>query len=106
MSSTDFKELLKADRDVFQNLGEFGEQHTVEGKEIAAVLDEAVLADSKTAEDLGLTRGDLVLFAKCEDLPAQRTAGESLNVDGRDYLIASWRDDYGIAKIFIFQNLG
>lgn len=31
MSSTDFKELLKADRDVFLNLGEFGEQHTVEG---------------------------------------------------------------------------
>lgn len=98
--------MLKADRDVFLNLGEFGEEHVVEGKKITAVLDEAILADSKAAEDLGLTQGDLVLFAKCEDLPAERQQGESLRVDGRDYLIASWRVDYGMAKVYIFQNLG
>lgn len=65
-----------------------------------------ILADSKTAEELGLTQGDLVLYAKCEDLPAQRQQGDSLNVDGRDYLIASWRVDYGMAKVYIFQNIG
>ncbi len=103
---TNFKEMLNADRDVFLNLGEFGEEHTVEGETITAVLDEAILADSKTAEELGLTQGDLVLYAKCEDLPAQRQQGDSLNVDGRDYLIASWRVDYGMAKVYIFQNIG
>lgn len=98
--------MLEADRDVFLNLGEFGEEHVVEGKTITAVLDEAILADSKTAQDLGLTQGDLVLFAKCEDLPEQRDEGESIRVDGRDYLIASWRVDFGMAKVYIYQNRG
>lgn len=103
---TNFKEMLNADRDVFLNLGEFGEEHSVEGKKIPAVLDEAVLVDSKAAEDLGLTQGDLVLFAKCEDLPEQRDAGESLRVDGKGFLIASWRVDYGMAKVYLVQNRG
>ena len=91
--------MLEADRDVFLNLGEFGEEHSVEGKKIPAVLDEAVLVDSKAAEDLGLTQGDLVLFA-------QRDAGESLRVDGKGFLIASWRVDYGMAKVYLVQNRG
>ena len=69
-------------------------------------MDEAVLVDSKAAEDLGLTQGDLVLFAKCEDLPEQRDAGESLRVDGKGFLIASWRVDYGMAKVYLVQNRG
>ncbi len=106
MKLVELKEMLEADRDVFLNLGEFGEEHSVEGKKIPAVLDEAVLVDSKAAEDLGLTQGDLVLFAKCEDLPEQRDAGESLRVDGKGFLIASWRVDYGMAKVYLVQNRG
>ena len=31
-------------------------------------------------------------------------AGQSLNVDGREYIVAEWRVDYGVAKIYLCQT--
>ena len=101
---SNFKETLAADLDVFLNLGEFGEEHDVEGKTIPAVLDDAVLVDSKAAAELGLAQGDLVLFAKASELPSPRPAGQALNIDGAEYNIAAWRVDCGMARVYLCQN--
>lgn len=100
-----FKELLAKDLDVFLNLDEFGEEHTVEGRQITAVVDEAILVDARKAEELGLAQGDIVLFGKCAELPDQRPTGESLNVDGREYIVAAWREDYGMARVYLCQTI-
>ncbi len=101
---SNFKQMLEADRAVFLNPEEFGEEHTVEGRSITVVIDEAILVESKRAEELGLAQGDIVLFGKSEDLPDQRSAGQSLNIDGREYIVAEWRVDYGVAKIYLCQT--
>lgn len=100
-----FKELLAKDRDIFLNLDEFGEEHTVESRRLTAVIDEAILVDAKKAEELGMAQGDIVLFGKCEDLPDRRPTGESLNVNGREYIVAAWREDYGMARIYLCQTI-
>ena len=91
---SNFKQMLEADRAVFLDPEEFGEEHTVEGRSVVVVIDEAILVESKRAEELG----------KSEDLPDQRSAGQSLNVDGREYIVAEWRVDYGVAKIYLCQT--
>ena len=96
-----FTEMVAADRDdIFLNLDEFGERHRIEGKTITAVLENG----ESGAASIGLAEYDLVVFAKSEDLPKRRPAGESLNVDGREFSIVAWREDCGIAEIQLAQQ--
>lgn len=97
--------MMAADRDVFLNLDEFGDEHVVEGQTITAVLDEETLDESKKGEDIGLAAYDCVLHARVEDLPDQRASGESLNVNGKECTIVSWRTDCGMATIYLSHQM-
>ena len=97
--------MMAADRDVFLNLGEFGDEIVVEGQTITAVLDEETLDESKKGEDIGLAAYDCVLHARVEDLPDQRASGESLNVNGKECTIVSWRIAAGVATIYLSHQM-
>ena len=90
---------------VFLNNDEFAEEHEVEGRTIMAVLDEDVYDESKNGEDLGLASADTLLFAKISDLPERRPSGESLNVNGREYTVISWREDAGMASVYLSHQI-
>ena len=100
-----FKKMMAADRGIFLNLGEFGDECAIEGRTITAVLDEETFDESKKGEDIGLAAFDLVLYARVEDLPAQRPSGESLNVNGKECTIVSWRTDGGMASIYLSYQM-
>ena len=100
-----FKNMMAADRGIFLNIDEFGDKHEIEGRTITAVLDEETFDESKKGEDIGLASFDSVLFARVEDLPRQRPSGESLNVDGRECTIISWRSDAGMATIYLSHQM-
>lgn len=97
--------MMAADRGIFLNLDEFGDEHVIEGQTITAVLDEETFDESKKGEDIGLAAFDLVLFARVEDLPEQRPSGESLNVDGKECTIVSWRTDVGMASVYLSHQM-
>ena len=96
---------MAADRGIFLNLDEFGDKHVIEGRTIVAVVDEEVFGESKKGEDIGLAAFDLVLFARVEDLPAQRPSGESLNVNGKECTIVSWQSDAGMASVYLSHQM-
>lgn len=100
-----FKDMMAADRGIFLNIDEFGDEHVIEGRTITAVLDEEIFGESKKGEDIGLAAYDCVLFARCEDLPAQRPSGESLNVNGKECTIISWRTDAGMASVYLSHQM-
>ena len=100
-----FKEMMAADRGIFLNLDEFGDEHVIEGQTIAAVLDEETLDESKKGEDIGLAAYDCVLHARVEDLPEQRASGESLNVNGKECTIVSWQIAAGVATIYLSHQM-
>ena len=100
-----FKEMMAADRGIFLNLDEFGDLHVIEGRTITAILDEEIFGESKKGEDIGLAAFDFVLFARVEDLPEQRPSGESLNVNGKECTIVSWRTDDGMASIYLSHQM-
>lgn len=96
---------MAADRGVFLNLDEFGDKHVIEGRIIAAVVDDEVFGESKKGEDIGLAAFDLVLYARVEDLPPQRPSGECLNVDGKECVILSWSTDAGMASVYLSHQM-
>ncbi len=100
-----FKDIVQADRSaVFLNLDEFGEMHSIEGRAVTAVIDEPSTAKS-AMDAIGLAECDIIVFARAEDLPCVRAEGESLNVDGREFTVQSWREDLGMAEIQLAQQI-
>ena len=99
-----FKDMVQADRGIFLNIDEFGELHKVEGNDITVVIDDNTLRERQSGAEVGVAESSLLLFAYAEDLPARRSSGESINVDGREYIVDDWSEDLGIAQLALSQN--
>ncbi len=99
-----FKDMLAADRAIFLNIDELGELHTVEGSQITVVIDDDKLKERQSGAEVGVAESTLLLFAYSEDLPARRAPGESINVDGREYIVDDWSEDMGIAQLALRGN--
>lgn len=102
-----FKDMVAADRaTTFLNLDEFAETHTVEGSSITAIVDEYALKERRDGADLSIADGTLLLFARTEDLPDERPAGATLNLDGCEYIVVDWAVDMGLASITLSGSRG
>lgn len=99
-----FKEMVERDRALFLNLDEFGEEHRVEGNVITVIIDDNTLRERQGGAEVGVAGSNLLLFARVEDLPDRRGAGESINVDGREYIVDDWSEDMGIAQLALGQS--
>lgn len=99
-----FKDMVQRDRGIFLNIDEFGELHKVEGKQITIVIDDNKLRERQSGAEVGVAESSLLLFAYAEDLPPRREAGESINVDGREYIVDDWSEDMGVAQIALGQT--
>lgn len=93
-----FRDAAAADRDaVFLDLLEFGEEAVVDGAAVNAVIDDAERGDRDL--EMGLPSIGMRLFAKTEDMPAKRSPGEAMVVNGVPCMVVSWRDDMGVSEI-------
>jgi len=76
----------------------------VEGKRIPAVIDNDSSVKLSQGQTLGIVGANLTLFAKMEDLPPEKSQGSLINVDGREYLVESWKVNAGMVEIALKQN--
>lgn len=101
-----FKEQVAADRlSVFLDVDFFGEMYRIEGKEIPIVLDTDELKERQNGQDLAVAESATLFYARVEDLPRRRAAGESLNVNGRECTVDDWKEDMGIATVALRENI-
>ena len=100
-----FKDMVAADRAAaFLDLDFFGELFRVEGQEIPIVLDLDELKARQGGQDLAVAESATLFYAREEDLP-RRTAGQSLNVNGRECLIDDWKTDMGIVTVVLRETI-
>ena len=101
-----FKQMVDQDiKAVFVDLDFFGETHRVEGRDIVIVIDNDTLKEKQGGQDLAVAESGTLFYAKAEDLPKRRPAGQSLNVDGRECIIDDWTEDMGLATIALRENI-
>lgn len=101
-----FKAMVDDDRlSVFLDTDFFGELYRIEGKEIPIVLDNDELKERQAGQDLAVAESATLFYARVEDLPPRRAAGENLNVNGRECLIDDWQQDMGIATVTLRENI-
>ena len=101
-----FKDMVAADRAAtFLDPEFFGELYRVEGREIYIVLDDDALIRRQGGQELTVAESSTLFYARAEDLPPSRSAGQSLNVNGRECIIDDWRVDMGMATIALRENI-
>jgi hypothetical protein len=90
--------------DVFLNLDDFGEIHEVEGSEITVVIAPAESIELSGGYAIGLSTGQIVLYAKTDDLPAHKASGSIINIDGTEYVVNDRGDDGGMSKVTLTKR--
>ena len=101
-----FKDMLKEDRSrVFLDLDFFGQTARVEGKKIAIMLDDDALQEMQGGQDLAVAESATLFFARAEDLPPRRPAGQTLLVNGRVCTIDKWTEVMGMATVVLRENI-
>lgn len=102
-----FKDMVAEDRSrVFLDLDFIGQLARIEGKDIAIMLDDDTLQDLQSGQDLAVAESATLFFARSEDLPPRRPAGQTLNVNGRECHIDKWTEEMGMAMVVLHEHIG
>ena len=100
-----FKECVEAGlSDVFINMVEFAEMHTLEGVELPCVISvnkTAQKSEQKEKTFDGLHGDFITLFVKKVDAPRVPKQGENIKLDDKRYKVKSCRDDMGLLSMLL-----
>ena len=100
-----FKDEILEDIDnVFLNLEDFAEVHSIDGKSVVCMFDDDALKMRSGSNELSVSESTLLLFAKVSDLP-RKVVGDELIIDGRIYIVDDWKVNLGVAEVVLHQNV-
>lgn len=100
-----FKEEVVSDIvNVFLNLEEFGDTHTIGKKETICVIDEERFQNKqknrvKSLEDEGIFMEGLTLFIEKSFFKYPPHSGEILSIDDTEYYVEETKEDMGLLEI-------
>ena len=101
-----FKDMVAEDRSrTFLDLDFFGQPAVIEGKSISIMLDDNTLQELQGGQDLAVAESATLFFARAEDLPPRRPAGNSLTVNGRICTIDKWTEVMGMSMVVLRENI-
>lgn len=101
-----FKEMVAADMAAtFLDLDTFGTLCRVEGKEIPIMLDSDELKELQGGQDLAVAESGTLFYARSTDLPPRRTAGQCLNINGRECIVDAWSENMGMATVVLRETI-
>lgn len=106
MGAPSFKDCVAADiHGVFLNRQEFADKHTIDGREMEAVVDDDALLERDKARGGvhtdGLYRVRRLLYVAKADYGGRPMSGKNLNLDGREYRVVQADDAAGVLSIEI-----
>lgn len=104
MGAPTFKDCVAADiSDVFLNLLEFADTHTVNGKKMTVLVDENELLERDKARlgshADGLYQSRRLIYVAREEFGPRPAIGSMVNLDGRPYKVADCTEEAGVLAI-------
>lgn len=101
------KDYFNSDIDNFFNLDEFAQIHTIDGKEVPAVIDSDVLkirSNYKSEQYDGVYLNEIVVYVKAADLLERPVYGQQLRLDGNLYMVLECTENMGVLEIILGAN--
>ncbi len=101
------KEQAAADLELFFDLDEFAELHTLAGRKLTVVIDNDQLQKNTLKAPGGTFDGDLLLYAKSADLKRLKLEPQRVVVyDGLPYLVCSSAEQDGVTQLILQTHRG
>lgn len=109
----EFKDIIKQDiTDVFLNMSEFADIHTLNGNDVMAIFDDDMINNDVTTEIYGSTQARATglyhaagaIYVSTADT-GKPAPGSRLEFDGRQYTVISTSEQSGMYKINV-QRVG
>ena len=101
-----FTDMVAEDRSrIFLDLDFFGQTVQIEGKPVAIMRDDDTLQELQSGQDLAVAESATLFYARSEDLPTRRPAGNSLTINGRICTIDKWTEEMGMATVVLRENI-
>lgn len=103
----EFREQLAQDMGIFFNPEEFADLHTINGVEVAAVIDNDALADlyiSKDTNTDNLFADSMLVYIPEAALEFEPVPGQHVDFDGHMYIISDVKLDGGIYAVVLGVN--
>ena len=85
--------------ELFLNLDEFGEVHTIDGNEVTVIVAPDEKIELAGGYMLGLSQSHIKIHAKSSSLPTRKASGAQVNFDGTEYTVAVWNEHMGMSEI-------
>lgn len=103
-----FKEIVKNDvRQVFMNLDEFSETHTINGKEMPVQIDsnEQIEREKRLNQNMdGIYKNQKLIYVSAEEFGPMPKQGTMLNMDGKMYKVEDAIHEDGVYSITLGAN--
>jgi hypothetical protein len=108
MDSPSFKDILNNDiKAIFLNPEEFGETHTVQGKEMTIVLDdmENIEREKKMKSHMdGIYARQMLFYVSADDFGPMPAQGGLITIDRNRYTVVDATDEAGMYAITVEAN--
>lgn len=102
------KDIILADiDDVFLDLDELSEMVNIDGVEIVAVIERTSLKQRTMRQDSqydGIYKAEMALYVKESDLGYRPVFGQSMQVNGKFYLVAECSEENGMLEVILGAN--
>lgn len=93
------KDYFASDMKTFFNVGEFGEMHNIDGKDILVVMDSDMLKSNKIKAASGTYLGDVLFYAQKSDFLETPVIEQRMELDGEIYRTIDIGEDNEMYKI-------
>ncbi|MFP4976381.1 hypothetical protein ACE6ED_13340 [Paenibacillus sp. CN-4] len=100
-----FKEYLANDRSVFLNPAEFGDLFIINGREMAAVLDQSADSEHPWAGEDGVSVITHTLYLSLEDFGEEPEQNERVVVNGKRFRIERVEANMGMLALGLEANV-
>lgn len=95
-----------AKKDLHLFFDEMSDIHEVDDKQVQIIIDTERLREKQRIGNALITACDMMIFIRTEDVPEQKTVGQTMTVDGRIKTIDMWDEVDGITEITLSDNGG
>lgn len=104
------KDIIRDDiEDVFFDLDEFAEMHSVNGKQMAILIDANELTERVKKERVGqhfdgAYRAGTLIYVKAEEYGSRPKVGSVVTLDGKNYRVTDAAEEGGVYSITLEAN--
>ncbi len=104
-----FKDYCKNDVNVFLNIEEFGEEHILDDRKIAMIIDEDLINERQNRKRAteyaeGVFAKEISLFVRSTDLYEIPVYGQMVTLDGKGFFVNGVSKSAGITEIELVAN--